>query len=470
MPLFSQLFQGDPALEAAADIDAAHIMQGARGEHVKKIQTALNTLDDARLSVDGIYGPGTAKAVLNYKTKRNIINQAYQTTADNIVGKMTMAKLDEEMKALETQPSGPIQIIPISPLENREKFYPRLSFSLSESLILSIAPTAKVLPSAAITLVPGDKADIEIKNGKGYDIIITSATYDRAQLAVLFVPGNKEPVTHFHMNVDTIRIQVKANFKWGTAILYAQNFKAPGNATEKLLINIQDNFPPAYHPSQSHHHEPVTEPDEWNKVCEEAEKDPDIGYTLLGLAKIKASPPTIIPPARMALAFNRMAQFHFDYYLNGAGGVVNEDDNIKRWIEGDSRARKVIAEGIRLRKKPTDTIVKFYFHFDQRDFDDHDARNSFGSIDNLEVEANFSTGKVDVWFEDTYEWHPPYSQYTKPMLCPDRPDHSLPPSPTNARRDSYLGHAALVQMKTRGAQDFQMRGKATFDMKIFPGL
>src|SRR5262249_5845654 len=130
MPLSSQLFQGDAALEAAANIDSAHITRGARGPHVEKIQTALNILDNAGLAVDGAYGPATANAVLNYKTKRNIINPSYQRSADNIVGKMTMAKLDEEMRAYETKPPARIELIPISPRANLDKAYPRLGFKL----------------------------------------------------------------------------------------------------------------------------------------------------------------------------------------------------------------------------------------------------------------------------------------------------------------------------------------------------
>ena len=44
------------------------------------------------------YGPSTAAAVLSYKTKRQIINRSYQTTPDSIVGKMTIASLDAEMR------------------------------------------------------------------------------------------------------------------------------------------------------------------------------------------------------------------------------------------------------------------------------------------------------------------------------------------------------------------------------------
>ena len=53
------------------------------------------------------YGPSTADVVLAYKRKRNIINYSYQTTADNIVGKMTMAALDKEMLAREINPPPP---------------------------------------------------------------------------------------------------------------------------------------------------------------------------------------------------------------------------------------------------------------------------------------------------------------------------------------------------------------------------
>ena len=39
----------------------------------------------------------TQQAVLNYKRARSIINYAYQTQADAIVGNMTIAALDDEV-------------------------------------------------------------------------------------------------------------------------------------------------------------------------------------------------------------------------------------------------------------------------------------------------------------------------------------------------------------------------------------
>lgn len=107
MALTSKLFRGDSKLEAAAVSDPAHITPGSRGDHVKKIQSALNLLENAGLGTDGIYGQGTAAAVFSYKRKRKIINRAYQTEADNIVGKMTIASLDREVFARENVPIPP---------------------------------------------------------------------------------------------------------------------------------------------------------------------------------------------------------------------------------------------------------------------------------------------------------------------------------------------------------------------------
>jgi peptidoglycan hydrolase-like protein with peptidoglycan-binding domain len=115
MGLQSQLFRGDAKLEAAATSDPAHIVQGARGPHVGKIQQALIFLDGATIAPDSSYGPATAKAVLAYKTKRKIINTTYQNQPDNIVGKMTMASLDAEMLAAESLLSGPPRIDALLP-------------------------------------------------------------------------------------------------------------------------------------------------------------------------------------------------------------------------------------------------------------------------------------------------------------------------------------------------------------------
>ncbi len=108
MPLQSQLFRGDRALEACLVDDRAHVVEGSRGPHVRKLQRALAILDGALIPLDEVaserYGTSTASAVLNYKRARRIINLSYQTTADNIVGKMTIASLDKEMVKKEGRP------------------------------------------------------------------------------------------------------------------------------------------------------------------------------------------------------------------------------------------------------------------------------------------------------------------------------------------------------------------------------
>ena len=101
MALQSRLFAGDPKLEAAANSDPAHIQQGAAGEHVRKIQLALTTLDGAAIAADGKFGPATGAAVLAFKKKRDIVNRSYQSQPDSVVGKLTMAALDAEMAGAE---------------------------------------------------------------------------------------------------------------------------------------------------------------------------------------------------------------------------------------------------------------------------------------------------------------------------------------------------------------------------------
>ena len=109
MPLKSRYFAGDPALEACLQLDPAHITPSARGPHVVKIQTVLEIVDGASIAQAerdaGLYGSSTAAAVLAYKKKRNIINRSYQTTADNIVGKLTIAALDADLLALQEDPT-----------------------------------------------------------------------------------------------------------------------------------------------------------------------------------------------------------------------------------------------------------------------------------------------------------------------------------------------------------------------------
>ncbi len=106
MGLISKMFRGDPDLEACLLKDGAHITLDSFGVGVMRIQVALLWLDQATdLGPENdiaVYGPRTAAAVLAYKTKRAIINFAYEDQADSIVGKMTIARMDAELAEYET--------------------------------------------------------------------------------------------------------------------------------------------------------------------------------------------------------------------------------------------------------------------------------------------------------------------------------------------------------------------------------
>jgi hypothetical protein len=80
-----------------------------RGEFVGRVQSALIYLENASIDDKELdeetYGPSTAKAVLAFKKKRKIINYSYETSEDEIVGKMTIERLDKELAAAEEAPT-----------------------------------------------------------------------------------------------------------------------------------------------------------------------------------------------------------------------------------------------------------------------------------------------------------------------------------------------------------------------------
>ena len=108
--LSSELFRNCPPLQECAVKDSAHVTPGCRGDAVARIQRALVAIDAAEIAEreinERVYGDTTAAAVLSYKRARNIVNFAYQQTADNIVGKMTIARLDADMLDLQRRLSS----------------------------------------------------------------------------------------------------------------------------------------------------------------------------------------------------------------------------------------------------------------------------------------------------------------------------------------------------------------------------
>lgn len=110
MPLRSALFSDSKELQACLGSDAAHVVPGARGEHVARIQSALVRLRVLEvgnaISEAGHYGPHTTAAILTYKRAFKIINRSYQNSADNVVGRMTIASLDHAIFVLDGAGTG----------------------------------------------------------------------------------------------------------------------------------------------------------------------------------------------------------------------------------------------------------------------------------------------------------------------------------------------------------------------------
>lgn len=99
MPLRSDLFRDDAQLNACLEFDEAHVLPGAVGNHVLKIQMALETLDNAVIDpnekLTNTYGDTTTTAVVHFKTVRGILN--FAGLIDTIVGKKTIKRMDDEL-------------------------------------------------------------------------------------------------------------------------------------------------------------------------------------------------------------------------------------------------------------------------------------------------------------------------------------------------------------------------------------
>jgi hypothetical protein len=106
MALKSKWFADNIRCQQCAVDHGKHILRGDSGLHVYLVQQALNMLDGSVIEGKELdqwsYGPSTAAAVLRYKEARDIVNRSYQQKADDIVGKMTMASLDEGMSGFES--------------------------------------------------------------------------------------------------------------------------------------------------------------------------------------------------------------------------------------------------------------------------------------------------------------------------------------------------------------------------------
>jgi len=469
MTLKSKLFHGDRTLAAAAISDSAHIRRGAHGTHVEKIQRALIILGDATISDDDLrrnsYGSSTADAVLAYKQERSIINRSYQTSADNIVGKMTMARLDDEMVNWEAQPHPLVEIRPLSFARTRPARSTELVAALqqSRSLELNFALGAsfadlagppfalRFLPQKVLVLDRNSLGRIEVLGGTGGEISVFDP--DLVLIEPVFDDFLKwRPTTFgdkFVIQDDPQPYSVKSGAKLGEAEL---RVVMPDGNSAHFFVVVTKRFPspPPFNPPQPHNHQPCGQ---WATI----RADPESSDKLVAQGCSACDTPKCVLDAAKLFRLQKapLAIEHLDHYLSGGGADFIEDINILHWINQDANIRARLKQEIFPAGKKKRSEGHFSFE-GEHVFDTSKTENfalSFGQIDRVDFSVDFSDDTVRVWFQDRYEWHPVYpGLYTKLAGDKARPDN--------------CAHAAGVEMKNQGARDYWMKGQAVVPLSL----
>lgn len=473
MGLKSELFRGDPRLEAAAISDPAHVVPGATGPHVEKIQAALMLLDGATLDDDDLvrkfYGDSTARAVLSFKQKRGIINKAYQTQADNIVGKMTVARLDSELST--RPPSLPLQIEVLSFHRKARPVSPAVAALLEDppptNLLLAFTapststsvPTPPVVSVTVMELRPNAVGTFKVTNGAGGTVQVVDPG-----VAKLRQQAGKAGAS-FPVKTNAEAFQVPAGAKLGSTLVVAS---ANGFSASFSVVVKPFGGPPPFHEGVHHDHTPSRKFDEVirNPNNSAGSLKAPLDATCKGMVLAADSPiplphgPELLVVAARAILFAKrpLASVHLEFYLNGNGVDFNEDANIKDWITRDKGIRQRLKREIFLPGKRKRLQGQFFFGQGEYAKDDagQDFRFSFGGIDKVDYEVDLASNLVRVWFKDRYEWHPFY-----PKLYPVKSGDSA--------RDDNCVHAALVEMQDQGAADYWMKGVAEVPISLIAG-
>jgi hypothetical protein len=463
LALKSQRFAGDQKLEAAASADKAHIVRGQSGVHVAKIQGALIELDGAAISGHelqrSVYGESTSTAVLAFKSRRKIVNLSYQSRADDIVGKMTMAVLDAEMLASERISASPPRLEPITPKRNLSLVTSR---SISSRPILRLgfavsAPEQAPRPefdSVAVDISVFGVGSFRVVNGIGGVLSCdpaVAAIFDPLQAtAANFVPVTQNPqvfnVRGLNPGLTTITLQKP----------FASFLLAP----PPLVVIVRGRTKPVrvFIDGVEHNH-PAS--GKWAVVSSNPRNagsgDDEGGVNELGILNgkvlgelCKRCPnPNCVIEKVISLRFGSLplAKKHIDLYLRGGGRDFNEDQNIAIWIRSDGGIRQALVRELDA-IEPKRGRQSGHFEFSTTAFEDTDFQFSFGSIDRIDFEFDFDLDECTIWFKDRYEWHPFY-----PDIYPSKAG--------DERRQTNCVHAAFVEMKQQGAADFWMRGEAT---------
>lgn len=232
--------------------------------------------------------------------------------------------------------------------------------------------------------------------------------------------------------------------------------RVPGVASmvrRALSSMVMGALPPpstVFHPGDCHGHLPSGR---WSEV----QAAPDTSSFWVDQACRHLSPRHVVDLAiKSEFGSKPIALQHLNWYLSvGKGADFIEDKYIADWLTRDRGAQAAIA-----RAMPSGVTTGQFvgsFKFEQKDYADDAAGQDFcfawGAIDILDFEVDFDAGTIHVWFQDRYEWHPYY-----PKL--------YPPEPGDLCRETNCLHAALVELKSAGADDFWMKGEATVPLSL----
>lgn len=148
MPLTSDLFKDNQQLQDCLELNSAHLVANEppkrrgvndTGDHVALIHQALRKvmpgssfgLEEATET----YGPKTAEVVRQFKARQTppILNKALgQTVPDNIVGKQTIAALDEQVGRQKPPPEPPPVDPPVAPQATVERLVAKTTFEVRQ--------------------------------------------------------------------------------------------------------------------------------------------------------------------------------------------------------------------------------------------------------------------------------------------------------------------------------------------------
>jgi hypothetical protein len=217
----SELFKGDKKLIACALYPSAHILlttPNMRGDHIGKIQTALQTLIpdhsiDQKELTERRFGLSTEDAVGDYKRRRKIINYSYQTSPDKIVGQITIKALDFEL----THRIGPIDPSDLFLPPQREQM-PGFDIRAADGTIIDL-PGRIGRPFDFIDL-DGDPADVFIEtaaSGEKLYVVVIQHNTDFPGPARKIAPAVVEGIasTAAKALVKNLTTELGFVLKWG---------------------------------------------------------------------------------------------------------------------------------------------------------------------------------------------------------------------------------------------------------------